>query len=445
MSEHSWSESDDDLLPNTDGNVLLGLPDGIITEAADLVDPIVSRLGGTPAFLPLIAVPSHDISYCYNCSIPMGLLVQLWSPFEDSPMDRVLYVWGCARAACQRKDGSVRAFRSLRRNKQYALELQKQKEAAHERLRIAEQLIQKIPSHNPFSRSAMTIPMVEGAQPFGQGNLFKSPVVEAIEPTSDIPVLQAEGNSSPLPEDPALNELSAALMSTTLSNGMTSPAWLASPTYVPLYISTSVEYITPEPQKTHPDPSPTTSGDAMDNSVFEAYESTMGDVVFQRFARRVSNEGHQCVRYELLGAPLPYQADAVYERLFPRVGKDLAISASTNGTIGFAGERSYNASSIPACPVCKGLRVFECQLMPNILNVLKSSNPLQSAGTGGLEQKGQTTTNPGPYIDVDESPGMEWGTCMVFSCRDDCRIDAVTSRKEVAECWREEFVLVQWE
>ncbi len=35
----------------------------------------------------------------------MELLVQLWSPLEDSPNDRALYIWGCARGECQKQDG----------------------------------------------------------------------------------------------------------------------------------------------------------------------------------------------------------------------------------------------------------------------------------------------------------------------------------------------------
>lgn len=43
-----------------------------------------------------------------------------------------------------------------------------------------------------------------------------------------------------------------------------------------------------------------------------------------------------------------------------------------------------------------------------------------------------------------EKTGLEYGTCMVFSCLKDCSVDPHT-RTEVKECWREEFVLVQWE
>lgn len=48
MSEPEWSDSDGGFPDSVHGNVLLGLPDGVVTEAADLADPAVSRLGGVP-------------------------------------------------------------------------------------------------------------------------------------------------------------------------------------------------------------------------------------------------------------------------------------------------------------------------------------------------------------------------------------------------------------
>ena len=68
-----------------------------------------------------------------------------------------------------------------------------------------------------------------------------------------------------------------------------------------------------------------------------------------------------------------------------------------------AGNRTYDPSGVGGCGKCGSKRVFECQMMPNTMNVVKG--------------------------------GMEWGTCLVFSCGADCR---------GAE-WAEEAVYVQWD
>jgi len=93
--------------------------------------------------------------------------------------------------------------------------------------------------------------------------------------------------------------------------------------------------------------------------------------------------------------------------------------------------------------------VFECQLMPNIIYVLKSSQDSSSNSTSDAERRNELARvllRQGSGKVVDEKTGMEWGTCLVFSCRDDCRIETGSTRNQAKnECWREEFVLVQWE
>ena len=141
-----WSDSDsgnESALTDVETTVELGIPNGEITSTEDLEDPMVSRIGGVPVrlhflfalkysvlnFLFLIHAPKStmpvllltpccahqsflsksppplDSAHCKICASPAELLVQLWCPLQDSPYDRVLYVWGCSRRGCQRKDG----------------------------------------------------------------------------------------------------------------------------------------------------------------------------------------------------------------------------------------------------------------------------------------------------------------------------------------------------
>jgi len=147
------------------------------------------------------------------------------------------------------------------------------------------------------------------------------------------------------------------------------------------------------------------------------------DEVFSRFAKRVECESEQCIRYELGGNPLPYQADAVFQRLFP---------ASQLGVA----KRVFSSTSLPKCSRCGSDRVFECQLMPNLINVLglasaKGSTKLSKAISDEERRKAVER-------ELKERSGLEWGTAMVFSCAADCCPDG-------KEYFAEEEVLIQWE
>jgi pre-rRNA-processing protein TSR4 len=124
-TRQDWSDDDEDDVTQIETSVLLGVPDGPAESASDLKDVAVSRIGGLPVrpisvqactSILLSIYDTHsqallspqvsfDSSCCQHCKNPMELLVQLWAPFEDSPYDRAVYVWSCARSGCQRKGG----------------------------------------------------------------------------------------------------------------------------------------------------------------------------------------------------------------------------------------------------------------------------------------------------------------------------------------------------
>lgn len=127
-------------------------------------------------------------------------------------------------------------------------------------------------------------------------------------------------------------------------------------------------------------------------------------------------------RYELGGNPLPYQTDAIFRRLFPISQSGAAKSVST--------------SSLPKCSRCGSDRVFECQLMPNLITVLGSSS--ESGSTKPSVAISDEERRKAVEKELKERGGMEWGTAMVFSCAADCCPDG-------KEYFAEEEVLVQWE
>lgn len=211
-------------------------------------------------------------------------------------------------------------------------------------------------------------------------------------------------------------------------------------------------------------------GTAMKGWEQEKYESMMVegvDDVFERFVKRVSNDGTQVVRYEFGGHPLPFNGQGEsYDMLWPH---DATSSSS----------RRFSDAKVPRCEACGGSRVFELQLMPNLVNVLRPSTI--NGGHAGDEQRqeaqtkddaasreaarkreieealgrklpqqtqsedGLVHTKPSTVDEVGEGKipkrtGLSWSTAMVFVCREDCH-----GNDDKGGSWRTEWVSVQFE
>ncbi|KAJ3232104.1 programmed cell death protein [Chytriomyces hyalinus] len=90
-----------------------------IDDATD-TDPFMDKIGGSPIWLPDASAPSrpnHPI--CSECKQMMFLLTQvqtaaaLPSGTPNASLDRVVYVFGCNKAACS-KAGSFKVFRAIK-------------------------------------------------------------------------------------------------------------------------------------------------------------------------------------------------------------------------------------------------------------------------------------------------------------------------------------------
>jgi len=81
-------------------------------------------------------------------------------------------------------------------------------------------------------------------------------------------------------------------------------AWKSAPTYPPVYLSTSSEYLSPQPKQKLPKGlvvEELADDDKKGKEISwakETYENSLEvDQVFERFTRRVALEGEQCVRF----------------------------------------------------------------------------------------------------------------------------------------------------
>ncbi|KAJ3292706.1 hypothetical protein HK104_005094 [Borealophlyctis nickersoniae] len=153
--------------------------------------------------------------------------------------------------------------------------------------------------------------------------------------------------------------------------------------------------------------------------VGEAYEKVRPkyyNKAFKRFQRVVECEPEQCVRYAFNGTPLFYNTD------------HHASELTKNGP--------------PPCPRCNSPRVFEFQLMPNVLSILPTESlvPRRSDEQGTKKKKGKNSAGAMDLSAFLEkfAAGMDWGTVLVYSCKEDCEGEGDVS-------FLEEHIVVQVE
>lgn len=146
-----------------------------------------------------------------------------------------------------------------------------------------------------------------------------------------------------------------------------------------------------------------------------------------------------CPSYELKGVPLPFASDMVLDVLFPIPPAPPPPVTKAVFKVIPVQKRMYAPTSLSPCPLCKSKRVFECQLMPNLINILRSGQTEGNLTDEERRKAVEMALKGGDTLDA-----MGWGTCMIFSCEKDCCVDD-NGEFEARECWREELVLVQWD
>ncbi|KAK4050289.1 hypothetical protein OIV83_003610 [Microbotryomycetes sp. JL201] len=153
------------------------------------------------------------------------------------------------------------------------------------------------------------------------------------------------------------------------------------------------------------------------------------DQVFLRFQARCLREPSQVLRYNHGGSPLAFSsALEPFKTLF----KPTSLTMSTSGTTDDSFVGHFASSLIPKCPACSSERVFELQLMPNLIYEL--GQPLQTKATS---------------VDADDEDeknrkGLGWSSVWVCTCSIECTQQTDLEQMQ-GEAWREERVYIEVE
>ncbi|XP_077838210.1 programmed cell death protein 2-like isoform X2 [Macaca mulatta] len=332
--------------------VLLGLRDAPVHGSPTGPDAwTASKLGGIPDALPTVAAPRP---VCQRCGQPLALIVQVYCPLEGSPFHRLLHVFACACPGCS--TGGARSWKVFR--SQCLQVPEREAQDAQENSLAAEDWCEGADDWGSDTEEA---PSPQLTLDFGNA-ASSAKDVDWTARLQDLRLQDAVlGAAHPVPPGEQ----------TALSPGL--------PLFLPYYICVAdedeyIDFVNLDHAHSLLRDYQQREGIAMDqllsqslsNDGDEKYEKTViksGDQTFYKFMKRIAACQEQILRYSWSGEPL-------------------FLTCPTS-----------EVTELPACSQCGGRRIFEFQLMPALVSMLKSANL-------GLS--------------------VEFGTILVYTCEKSC-------------------------
>lgn len=360
----------------------------------------------------------------------MILLLELHGDLPDHfPTDeRRLYIFGCPRKPCNRKPGSIRAYRATRKvTLDSAAQNSKEKSQPEKEVEASAPKPKQDLGASLFGATSLTSAVSSNSNPFSSTsataageNPFVTPKPPAPAAASTDALAESFADKVRLsPSTPETSNPIPTLKPTPESSSQTPwPAQTDFPApYKKFYLDAEYETLsrpsTPSiPENVTMEPMDEDgAGGSSSADLKDTFESEL-DKAFMKFSTRLAHNPEQVLRYEYRGSPLLYSyADQVGKRL--HVHSDHAVGHVTTASAGSVGY-------LPRCEYCGSGRVFELQLVPHTISMLEEGREGVGLGEGDA--------------------GMEWGTIILGVCGKDCAPEKVG---QVG--WREEWAGVQWE
>ncbi|XP_006941514.2 LOW QUALITY PROTEIN: programmed cell death protein 2-like [Felis catus] len=310
-----------------------------------------SKLGGLPDALPSVAAPRP---VCERCRQPLALVVQVYCPLEGSPFHRLLYVFACPRPRCSM--GGARSWKVFR--SQCLQTREKEAQDAQENSLAAED-------------------WCEGADDWGSDSEEVPPPQRTLDFGNDPHSAKDTDCTAQLRDLHLQDTVLGAAPPVSPGEEMALPS--LAPQFLPYYMCVVDEddyrdfvsldhahsLLRDYQQKEGMDMEQLLS-QSLPGDGDEKYEKTTiksGDKIFYKFMKRIAACQEQILRYSWSGEPL-------------------FLTCPTS-----------EITEPPACSYCGVRRIFEFQLMPALVSMLRSTNL-------GLS--------------------VEFGTILIYTCEKSC-------------------------
>ncbi|KAI9480630.1 MAG: programmed cell death protein 2 [Benjaminiella poitrasii] len=400
-------------------NVLLGFPD---VNVENDNDAYATKLGGLPVWLDPKSPPSSNVCKCRICGDYMYLIFQSYASLPESSYHRVLYVWACNKRSCMRKEGSFNVIRSHMVDQEY---LKKQRQKEEEKRKREEKKKAAAAKNKQAFGQGFQLGDLWGSSAGSFGNPASGSGFGMVKPTSNVfgasptassIVASTTTKDTQQKTEQLVEQMSQLGIRQDTVDVNTIPHFPGQYLYIDeeilddammsIDLSRYKEYI--DMGKDMLIDEKNNQGEVWLGEAYEVQQLPRGvDKQFEKFTERLEYAPSQCVRYEFNGEPLFYSA------LQPLQQQSIASP----------------------CKYCHGPRVFEFQLMPNVLSIL----PTTEYATKDQPKVNTKKMDPKTLLD-SWNVGMEFGTILVFVCQKDCHPG---SMEDVA--YMEEAIIVQYE
>ncbi|XP_066291394.1 programmed cell death protein 2-like isoform X2 [Branchiostoma lanceolatum] len=386
--------------------VLLGVLDEPIRDERDCSSLYTNRVGGKPGCAPLPTFP--ELPPCALCGCRLALVVQVYCPLDGSPYHRTLYLFACCRKPCWNTSESWFAVRLQISSEDQSSQHEEtemvsmtttdwcddaddwgdEEEEDPVAMTTLATTIEKpnqkednVTTESVCTEEFQNLDISDSAEQTGFSD--KDNIIDEIELEEGTADMEKVENvvMEDLPKDDITTSSLSKLLSLNVDTELSEGEIVFEAYYISVFEEPTGSMVdcgdhvrrlmTDYQQKEGVDlaameDSVTSAGKKSGGESYEKSTARHGDKIFQKFAKRVSLCPEQILRYSRKGNPLYIQ------------------------------EPEETHMVAPPCSNCGGQRVFELQLMPTMISILKR----QGANSN--------------------DPVLEFGTVLVYTCAGSC-------------------------